>query len=35
MEILAQSIEDIALSMETPITDDSDINNDTITESSC
>lgn len=35
LEILAQSIEDIALSMETPITDDSDINNDTITESSC
>lgn len=35
VEILAQSIEDIALSMETPITDDSDINNDTITESSC
>ncbi|XP_068745558.1 fibroblast growth factor receptor 2-like [Montipora capricornis] len=35
LEILAQSIEDIACEMETPITDDSDLNNDGITESSC
>lgn len=35
LEILAQSIEDIAREMETPVTDDSDMNNDAITESSC
>lgn len=35
LEILAQSIQDVAHEMETPITDDSDANNDAITESSC
>ncbi|XP_020606914.1 fibroblast growth factor receptor 2-like isoform X4 [Orbicella faveolata] len=35
LEILAQSIDDLARDMETPITDDSDINNEGLTESSC
>ncbi|KAL9983806.1 hypothetical protein ACROYT_G006036 [Oculina patagonica] len=35
LEILAQSIDDLAQDMETPITDDSDVNNDGVTESSC
>ena len=32
---MAQSIEDVAHDMETPITDESDINIDAVTESSC